>query len=78
MSDDYDSTNLNVSESADKIRLETKVKRGEGTRDQDEVKVKIKGNNPEDAAATLAETLDALDEHGVVKTLRDTQAGGGE
>lgn len=76
--DDAHETRLNISESADKIRLETKVKRGEAARDQDEVKVKIKGDDPEDAAAKLAETLDALEAEGIVDTLRETQAGAGE
>ena len=73
--DGVDSTNLNISESADKIRLETQVKRGEGTRDEDRLKVKVKGSDPEDTAARLAETLAELDQQGVADTLRDTQAG---
>ena len=49
-----------VSESADKIVLKTNVKRGSGTLDQDKIDVKIKGSDPEDTAAKLAQTLDAL------------------
>jgi hypothetical protein len=64
-----------VSESADKIELSTKVKRGTGTRDQDVVKVKAKGNNPEDTAEKLAQTLDALRAQGVANSLRETQPG---
>jgi len=67
--------NHNVNESADKIRLDTKVKRGSGTRDQDTVKVQVKGDDPEEAAARLKDTLDALEENGVAQTLRDTQPG---
>lgn len=63
----------NVTESADKIVLTTKAKRGTGTRDQDTVKVKAKGNDPEEAAAKLARTLDALEAEGVTDTLRNTQ-----
>ena len=66
-------TRHTISESADKIRLDTKVKRGSGTRDQDEVKVSIKGNDPDETAERLAATLAALEEHGVATTLRETQ-----
>jgi len=68
-------TRHTISESADKIRLDTKVKRGSGTRDQDEVKVSIKGNDPDETAERLAATLAALEEHGVANTLRETQPG---
>lgn len=73
-----DETRRNISESADKVRLETKVKRGSGTRDQDTVKVNIKGADPEDTAERLAETLAALEEQGVSETLRETQPGADE
>ena len=72
---DYDSTSLNVSESADKIRLETQVKRGDGTRDEDRIKVKVKGDAPEEVAAQLRATLDALDDEGITDHLRETQPG---
>ena len=62
-----------VSESADKIVLKTNVKRGSGTRDQDKLNVKIKGSDPEDTAAKLAATLDALEAEGIASTLRETQ-----
>ena len=67
-----------VSESADKIVLKTNVKRGSGTRDQDKIDVKIKGSDPEDTAAKLANTLDALEEQGIASTLRETQPGDSE
>ena len=70
-------TTHNVTESADKVTLTTKCKRGTGTRDQDTVKVKVKGDDPDDAAAKLAATLDALDAEGVTDTLRETQPDGG-
>lgn len=76
--DDAHETRLNISESADKIQLKTAIKRGNSTRDEDKIKVKIKGDDPEDAAAKLAETLDALEAEGIVDTLRETQAGAGE
>jgi len=66
-------TNHTVSESADKIVLKTSVKRGSGTRDQDKLDVKVKGNNPDETAQKLAETLAALEENGVADTLRETQ-----
>ena len=70
--------NHTISESADKIVLKTNVKRGSGTRDQDKIDVKIKGSNPEDTAAKLANTLDALEAEGIASTLRETQPGDSE
>ena len=67
-----------VSESADKIVLKTNVKRGSGTRDQDKIDVKIKGSDPEDTAAKLRATLDALEAEGIASTLRETQPGDSE
>jgi len=71
-------TRRRVTESADKVRLETQVKRGDGTRDEDRIKVKIKSDTPTDAAAKLAATLDALEEHGVASTIREVRGGGEE
>lgn len=62
-----------VSESKDKIRLETQVKRGDSTRDEDRIKVKIKGSDPSEAAEKLATTLNELEAWGVVSQLRETQ-----
>jgi len=62
-----------VSESADKITLKTSLKRGSDTRDQDKINVKVKGNDPDETAAQLAQTLDALEAEGVAQTLRGTQ-----
>jgi len=73
-----DKTNHTVSESADKIVLKADVKRGSATRDQDKINVKVKGNDPEAAAAKLADTLAALDSEGVADTLRATQPGDDE
>ena len=70
--------NHTISESADKIVLKTNVKRGSGTRDQDKIDVKIKGCDPEDTAAKLAQTLDALEAEGIASTLRETQPGDSE
>ena len=67
-----------ISESADKIVLKTNVKRGSGTRNQDKIDVKIKGSDPEDTAAKLRATLDALEAEGIASTLRETQPGDSE
>jgi len=66
-------TTHTVSESADKIVLNTAVKRGSETRDQDKLKVKVKGDDPEETAQRLAQTLDALEVEGIAQTLRETQ-----
>ena len=66
----------NISESADKIRVETKVKRGSGTRDQDELKVKVKGNDPEDVVGKLNDTIERL--HETADTVRGLQPGDGD
>jgi hypothetical protein len=65
-----------INESADKIRVETKVKRGSGTRDQDELKVKIKGNDPDDVVETLNETIANL--HETADEVRDLRATEGD
>jgi hypothetical protein len=57
-----DETRLNISESADKIRVETKLKRGTETRDQDELKVKVKGDDPDDVVERLNATIRNLHE----------------
>jgi len=71
-------TTHTVSESADKIVLTTNVKRGTGTRDEDKIRVKVKGEKPQITAAKLADTLAALENHGVAEQLRGTQAGNDE
>ena len=63
----------NVSESADKIRLDTQVKRGDSTRDEDRIKVQVKGDEPAEPATKLRETLDALESEGIATQLRSTQ-----
>jgi len=68
-------TSHRVNESADKVTLKTKVKRGEGTRDEDRINVKVKGDDPEETAMKLKDTLDALDMCGISETLRETQPG---
>lgn len=63
-----------VNESADKIVLKTKIKRGTGTRDQDEINVKVKGDNPEKTAQKLHDTILAIKGENTVNELRKTRA----
>lgn len=70
MSDD---TQHNLNESADKIRLKTQLKRGSGTRDQDTIEVKVRGDDPDEAVATLNQTLANLRE--TADAARDIQPG---
>lgn len=62
-----------VNESADKITLTTKVKRGTGTRDQDEIKVKVKGDDAYEVATKLHNTILAIKGENTVNELRNTQ-----
>jgi len=71
-------TTHQVNESADKVTLTTKIKRGSGTRDQDSIKVKVKAENPVQAAQKLDATVEAILEHGTVNTLRNAQPEAGE
>ena len=68
-------TQHRVSESADKIVFKCKTTRGTGTRDQEKGDLKVKGNDPEDVAKRVAETLDALESEGVHEKLRNLQPG---
>jgi len=72
---DDTTTRHTISESADKIVLKTNLKRGSGTRDQDKLDVKIKGNDPEETAERLADTLAALESEGVSQFARGIQPG---
>ena len=62
-----------VNESADKITLKTKIKRGTGTRDQDEINIKVKANDPEEAAEKLHATVVAVGGKDTVNALCGTQ-----
>ena len=75
MTDDNTTTRRTISESADKIVLKTDVKRGSGTRDQDKLSVKIKGDDPEETAGRMADTLAALESEGVSRFVRGIQPG---
>jgi hypothetical protein len=60
----------NVNESHDKIRLETDVTRGTGTRDQEKHKLRARGETPEEAAAHLSEALAELEARDVFERAR--------
>lgn len=66
-----ETTRRTISESADKIRVETTVKRGSGTRDEDRIKVKVKGDDPDDVVQKLTQTVENLRE--TADTLRAMQ-----
>lgn len=53
-------TRRTISESADKLTLTTKVKRGEGTRDEDRIKLKVKGDDPDEVVDKLNATVQNL------------------
>ena len=67
-----------INESADKIVLKTKLKRGEGTRDEDRIEVKVKGSDPQEAAAKLHEAVVAVGSNNTVNALRGTQPSSNE
>jgi len=62
-----------ISESADKLTLTTKVKRGDGTRDEDRIKVKVKGDDPDEVVRKLEQTVANLQT--TTDDLRDLRAG---
>ena len=68
--DDATETNHNLNESADKIRLSTKLKRGTGTRDQDTHTLKARGETPAEAADNLSEVLAELEEQNAFDRMR--------
>jgi hypothetical protein len=65
-----DNTNKNLNESVDKIRLQTDISRGDGTRDQEKHKLKVRGETPEQAAEKLSEALEELEDRDVFKRAR--------
>jgi len=60
-----------INESHDKIRLETDVTRGTGTRDQEKHKLKARGETPKEAAENLSEALAELAERDVFTRARN-------
>lgn len=71
-----DNIKRQVNESADKIQVETKVKRGSGTRDQDTIKVKVKGDDADDVVDKLNRTVENLRE--TADTARSIQPEGSD
>jgi hypothetical protein len=69
-------TEHRISESADKLTLTTKVKRGSGTRDEDRIKVKVKGDDPDEVVRKLEQTVSNLQT--TTDDLRDLRAGDGD
>ncbi len=70
MTDTDPETTKSINESHDKIRLETDVTRGTGTRDQEKHKIKARGETPEEAAENLADALTELENRGVFERAR--------
>jgi len=66
-------TEHRISESADKLTLTTKVKRGSATRDEDRIKIKVKGDDPDEVVAKLEQTVANLQT--TTDDLRDLRAG---
>jgi len=60
-----------INESHDKIRLETDITRGTGTRDQEKHKLKARGETPEQAAENLSDALAELEDRDVFERARD-------
>jgi len=72
MTNDINTTH-NVQESADKITVKTKVKRGSGTRDQDQLTVKVKGDDPTEVVERVNEVVVRLQD--TAADLREMQPG---
>jgi regulator of protease activity HflC (stomatin/prohibitin superfamily) len=72
MSDETEHTEVrkSVNESHDKIRLETAITRGTGTREQEKHKLKGRGETPEAAAEALSEVLAELEKRDVFTRAR--------
>jgi len=67
-----------INETADKVVLKTKLKRGTGTRDEDKLDCKVKGESPEEVAQQMRDLIDACEALGLSDHLRDVQPGEGD
>jgi hypothetical protein len=67
-----------ITETADKIRIQTKIKRGTGTRDQDTHNLKARGRTPEEVARRMEVTIAELEERDVFDTVREIQSEGSD
>lgn len=70
MTENDTETTKNLNESADKIRLQTKLKRGSGTRDQDTHTLKARGETAEETAEELSALLRELEKRDVFARAR--------
>lgn len=70
---DDESRRHNVNETNDKIRIETKIKRGTATRDQDTHKIKVRGETPAKAANNLDSVIQLLESRDVFERVRQLQ-----
>lgn len=60
----------NINETTDKCRVQTKIKRGTGTRDQDTHNIKVRGETPAAAASNLAAIIRELESRDVFTDTR--------
>jgi len=60
----------NINETADKCRVQTKIKRGTGTRDQDTHNIKVRGETPGAVASNLAAIIRELESRNVFTDTR--------
>mgnify|MGYP006928068390 CR=1 FL=1 len=67
-----------ITETADKIRIQTKIKRGRATRDQDTHKLKVRGRNPVEVARRMDKTIAELEKRDVFETVREIQSEGSD
>jgi hypothetical protein len=72
---DETKTRHTVNESADKITLKWKCKRGNGTRDEDKFDVKVKGDDAQEVVGEMIAVMDgiATDQGGLMDAARDIQ-----
>ena len=67
-----------ITETADKIRIQTKIKRGTGTRDQDTHNVKVRGRKPDEVARRMEVTIFELQKRDVFEEVRQIQSEGSD
>ena len=63
-----------ITETADKIRIQTKIKRGTGTRDQDTHNIKARGRTPDEVARRMEKTISELKDRDVFENVRQIQS----
>jgi len=63
-----------VTESNEKIRIKTQIKRGTATRDQDTHDLKVRAETPEAAAEDLDTLISELEDRDVFDRARDIQS----